>query len=126
MPARGSTRLQPRVALWNCRKRGARTPTSKGNDAMSPRGLVLMLVICASALGCAAGGKKGSDRPSYSVTLKVAEKLKKVRELADKKEYEEALAALDQIAESKYLNPLEQAVIWSSRAGLHLATNKSE
>src|SRR5690242_6232049 len=112
MPARGSTRLQPRAALWTSASRrvlGSRnSKLEEGNDAMSLRGLVLMLLLCASALGCAGGaGKKDSERPSYSITLKVAEKLKKVGELADKKDYAGALAALDHIAESKYLNPLE-------------------
>ncbi len=91
------------------------------------RQLVCLGLTAACLLGCAHSGKgSDSEKPQYTITLKVAEQLKKVGELAQDKKWAEALAALDRIAEHKYLNPYERAMLWSARAGIHFAMNKTD
>jgi hypothetical protein len=78
------------------------------------------------ATACAKGAKTDDEKPKGSITLKTAEKLKKVRELAEAKKFDQALAEIDEISEGKYLNLYEKAMLAQARAGLHFALNKGD
>ena len=79
-------------------------------------------------LGCAAHNAQaaGSERPTYSITKKAYEQLEKVGDLAQKKQWDAALAELDRMAERKYLNPYERAMMWQARSGVHFAKTEYE
>jgi hypothetical protein len=86
----------------------------------------LVLTVALGSLGCAHAGHTGSENAKYSITLKVAEQLKKVGEYAQEKKFDAALAEIDRISEHKYLNPYERAMLSAMRAGIHLALNKND
>jgi tetratricopeptide (TPR) repeat protein len=83
--------------------------------------LVTMLLLACGGKG---SGKSDTERPTYSITQKTAKKLQAVREHADKKDWDGALAELAEIEESKYLNPYEHAAIHAARAGIYAAQEK--
>jgi tetratricopeptide (TPR) repeat protein len=86
-----------------------------------------LLFATTVVFGCGGkGGKSDTERPTYSISAKVAKKLGDVREHADKKDWEGALAELDRMQESEYLNPYEKAAIWAARAGVHAAQEKMD
>jgi thioredoxin-like negative regulator of GroEL len=82
------------------------------------------LLLAALLLGCAASGKKDTDRPSYSITMKVAEKLREVGEAAREQKWDSAIAKVNGILESDYINPYERAAALQARAGIHAAQQK--
>jgi tetratricopeptide (TPR) repeat protein len=73
---------------------------------------------------CAASGKKDADEPKGEMTMKTAKRLQKVGELVEDKDWQGALAELDEIAAGKYVNPYEEAKLWEARAGVHLGMNQ--
>jgi hypothetical protein len=88
----------------------------------------LALTSTLGAIGCAANTAetKGTDRPTYSLSMKFGEMMKKVAEDAKDKHWDEALADLDRVAAHKHLNPYERAAIFAARAGVHMAVNKTD
>jgi tetratricopeptide (TPR) repeat protein len=90
------------------------------------RSALLGLFLATSVLlGCGAkSGKSDTERPTYSISAKVAKKLGEVREHADKKDWEGALAELARMQESDYLNPYEKAAIFAARSGVYMAQEK--
>jgi tetratricopeptide (TPR) repeat protein len=80
---------------------------------------LVSISLCVSCAGRGGQGQ-GADRPTYSITMKVAEDLGEVRKHTQKKDWEGALAKLDKTAERSNLNPLEQATICAARAGVYL------
>lgn len=56
--------------------------------------------------------------------MKTGKRLEKVQALAKEKDFEGALAELEEIQQSDNLNPYERAKLWEARAGLHLAMEK--
>lgn len=84
-----------------------------------------MALLTAANLGaCAAHGKKDTERPSYSVGVKVLEKLRAVGEAVQSKKWDSAMAKANDILESKYLNPAERAAALQARAGVNFAQEK--
>lgn len=75
------------------------------------------------ASACGASGKKEADEPKGSMTTKTIKRLGKVRELAEKKDWDGALAELDEISQGEYLNEYEKAKLWEARAGVHMGKN---
>jgi hypothetical protein len=72
---------------------------------------------------CGASGKKEADEPKGSMTVKTMKKLGEVRELVEKKDWDGALAELDEISQGEYLNEYEKAKLLEMRAGVHLGKN---
>jgi hypothetical protein len=79
-------------------------------------------------VGCASNTAetKGAERPTYSLSMKFGEMMKKVGEEAQDKHWNEALAELDRVAAHKHLNPYERAAICAARAGIHMQLNKTD
>jgi tetratricopeptide (TPR) repeat protein len=79
------------------------------------------------AFGCAHNAQSGGhDRPTYSISKKVAEDFQEVGEHAKKKEWDVALHKLDKMEQRSNLNPYEQAAIWKARAGVYFVQNDIE
>ena len=93
--------------------------------ARALHGLLLATLLLATNLGgCAAHGKKDTDRPTYSVGVKVLEKLRAVGEAVRDKKWDSAMAKVDDILDSTYLNPAERAAALQARAGVYFAQEK--
>ncbi|MDH5671258.1 MAG: hypothetical protein OEZ06_03860 [Myxococcales bacterium] len=95
----------------------------------SPRVMLLWLLVLLSAGGalggCVSHAKTdGEEKVTYTLTKKAFMHLQRVQEHASKKEWKEALEELDSMAERKFLNPYERAMMWNARAGIYAATNK--
>lgn len=84
------------------------------------------LLTLAFAPGCVkkASTEDGGDKATYTMTKKAFMHLQRVQEHAEKKEWDEAMEELDEMAERKFLNPYERAMMWQARAGIHLAKNQ--
>ena len=84
---------------------------------MTTRSALLWLMIATSSLlACGKSGKSDTERPTYSISTKVLKKMAEVREDLEKKEWDGALAKLDAMGESSYLNPYEKAAILGLKA----------
>jgi len=86
--------------------------------------LLATLFLTANLTACAAHGKKDTERPTYSVGVKVLEKLRAVGEAVQNKKWDSALAKVNDILDSKYLNPAERAAALQARAGVNAAQEK--
>ncbi|MGD8859069.1 MAG: tetratricopeptide repeat protein [Myxococcales bacterium] len=86
----------------------------------------MLCALLLLAAGCVkkTGSGDGDEAVSHTISKKAYLHLQRVGEHMEKKEYEEALEELDEMAERKYLKPYERATMWRTRAGVHFALTK--